>query len=48
MAEYPPRSCGPCPHLAHFAAKEEPKNKDWLSTNTIPKPDVSRSEIYNQ
>ncbi|CAH1112349.1 unnamed protein product [Psylliodes chrysocephalus] len=44
MAEYPPRSCGPCPHLAHFAAKEEPKNKDWLSTNTIPKPDISYNE----
>ncbi|CAG9863658.1 unnamed protein product [Phyllotreta striolata] len=40
MAEYPPRSCGPCPHIAHFGSKGDAPERDWLSTNTVPKPQL--------
>ncbi|CAH1155106.1 unnamed protein product [Phaedon cochleariae] len=38
MAEYPTRQCGPCPHLAKFGKVE---NRDYLSQNTTPEPQIT-------
>uniref|UniRef100_A0AAR5P4D3 Tektin n=1 Tax=Dendroctonus ponderosae TaxID=77166 RepID=A0AAR5P4D3_DENPD len=39
MAEYSPRSCDPCPHLAQFGSNP-PKASDFLAQNTVPEPQV--------
>ncbi|GJQ70597.1 hypothetical protein Trydic_g22991 [Trypoxylus dichotomus] len=39
MAEYPPRTCGECPHLAKYTVVANQKG-DYLRLNTVPKPDL--------
>ncbi|KAL3282273.1 hypothetical protein HHI36_005464 [Cryptolaemus montrouzieri] len=44
MAEYPPRSCGLCPHLAHFEKAADPKH--YIPEHTVPKPDMEYQLNY--
>ncbi|ENN82640.1 hypothetical protein YQE_00988, partial [Dendroctonus ponderosae] len=47
MAEYPPRSCGPCPYLAQFGSNP-PKSSDFLAQNTVPEPQVKYQQNTEQ
>ncbi|XP_057652153.1 tektin-4 [Diorhabda carinulata] len=42
MAEYPPRYCGPCPHLAQFVPKND---TSYIEQNTTPEPNVQFKDV---
>nr|CAI5829131.1 unnamed protein product [Callosobruchus analis] len=44
MAEYPPRTCGPCPHIAHF---ENTEDQHYFSSKETPEPRVKFHEATN-
>ncbi|CAG9761871.1 unnamed protein product [Ceutorhynchus assimilis] len=43
MAEYPARSCGPCPYTAQFASNP-PQASDFLAQNTVPQPQIQSKD----
>ncbi|VEN46020.1 unnamed protein product [Callosobruchus maculatus] len=44
MAEYPPRTCGPCPHSAHF---ENAEDQHYFSSKETPEPRVKFHDATN-